>query len=369
MTVLCCTDRPISERFLSGEDRIVIADGIQNKLSLRKIAALINKAPSTVSREIRRNRTADTYLPHQAHHLAAAARPRPKTPKLVGNPHLHQAVSHGLAQRLSPEQICHRLRRDYPGREDMQVSHETIYQALYFQARGGLKREVQQALRTGRTRRKPHHTSTERRTRFVEPMIMITDRPAQAADRAVPGHWEGDLIMGAHNQSAIGTLVERTTRYTMLLHLPNGHTAEQVRDALITTIHTLPAHLRQSLTWDQGSEMAKHHQIRLDTNMAIYFCDPASPWQRGTNENTNGLLRQYFPKSTNLSKHTPDDLNHVAHELNNRPRKTLNWDTPTERIHDLLNPTKSITVATTPESAGSLTHWKLPAWVGGFFGG
>ncbi len=218
----------------------------------------------------------------------------------------------------------------------MRVSHETIYQALYFQARGGLKRELVAALRSGRTRRKPHRQPDQRTKRFVDPMIMISDRPAEVEDRAVPGHWEGDLIMGAGGRSAIGTLVERATRYTMLVHLPHGHNAEAVRDQLIDTISTLPQHLRGSLTWDQGCEMARHKQFSMATDMTVYFCDPGSPWQRGSNENTNGLLRQYFPKGTDLSVFGPEDLEHVAQELNDRPRKTLGWDTPAERLRDLL---------------------------------
>ena len=218
----------------------------------------------------------------------------------------------------------------------MRVSHETIYQALYFQARGGLKKEVAQALRTGRTRRKPHRVAGERYQRFVDPMVMISDRPATIEDRAVPGHWEGDLIMGEANKTAIATLVERATRYTMLVHLPTGHDAQAVRDGLIATIATLPTHLRGSLTWDQGAEMARHKQFSMATDMQVYFCDPASPWQRGTNENTNGLLRQYFPKGTDLSVYGPEDLEHVSQQLNGRPRKTLGWDTPAERLRDLL---------------------------------
>ncbi len=216
------------------------------------------------------------------------------------------------------------------------MSPETIYQALYVQARGGLKREIQAALRTGRTRRKHHQSGEQRTSRLVDPMVMISERPPEIEDRAVPGHWEGDLITGAYNQSAIGTLVERTTRYVMLVHLPNDHTAETVRDGLINTISALPAHLRGSLTWDQGAEMAAHKTFTLATEMQVYFCDPASPWQRGSNENTNGLLRQYFPKSTDLSAYGPEDLEHVAQELNGRPRKTLGWDTPAERLRDLL---------------------------------
>jgi transposase, IS30 family len=328
--------RVISDRYLSLTDRLVIADGLLIGQSLRRIAVRIAKNVSTVSREVRSRSVDGLYLPHQAGHAAAAARVRPKQSKLVVNQDLRQAVEDGLSRRLSPEQISHRLRRDFPDDESMRVSHETIYQALYFQARGGLKREVAQALRSGRTRRKPHRAPGQRTHRFVDPMIMISERPAEVADRAVPGHWEGDLIMGEANKTAIATLVERATRYTMLVHLPDGHHAEAVRDGLIATIATLPVHLRGSLTWDQGAEMARHKQFSMATDMAVYFCDPASPWQRGTNENTNGLLRQYFPKSTDLSVFGPEDLEHVAQQLNGRPRKTLDWETPAERLRDLL---------------------------------
>ena len=326
----------ISDRYLSLDDRLAIADGLITKQSLRAIATGIGKNVSTVSREVRAHSVEGLYLPHGAHRDAARVRARPKTSKLAVDQRLRTAVEAGLERKLSPEQISNRLVVDYPDDEGMRVSHETIYQALYFQARGGLKREVVKALRTGRTRRKPHRKPDQRTHRFTDPMVMISDRPAEVEDRAVPGHWEGDLIMGAGNQTAIGTLVERTTRYTMLLHLPNGHDAEQVRDALIATITTLPEHLRGSLTWDQGSEMARHKQFAMAADMAVYFCDPASPWQRGTNENTNGQLRQYFPKGTDLSVHGPEDLEHVAQELNGRPRKTLGWETPAERLRDLL---------------------------------
>ncbi|GAS92734.1 transposase, ISlxx5, partial [Mycolicibacterium brisbanense] len=276
---------------------------------------MIGRATSTVSREVRAHSAGGLYLPYQADAAAAAARARPKQSKLVSNQRLREQVKDGLLQRLSPEQISHRLVTDFPDDESMRVSHETIYQALYFQARGGLKKEVAQALRTGRTRRKPHRVPGERYQRFADPMLMISDRPATINDRAVPGHWEGDLIMGALNKSAIATLVERATRYTLLVHLPHGHTAEAVRDGLIATMMTLPAHLRGSLTWDQGAEMAGHQQFSIATDMQVYFCDPASPWQRGTNENTNGLLRQYFPKGTDLSIYGPEDLEHVAQQL------------------------------------------------------
>nr|WP_163752661.1 IS30 family transposase [Mycolicibacter minnesotensis] len=339
MTSVTCDDAgppAIDGRYLSIEDRVAIADGLLGRDSLRAIADRIGKNVSTVSREVRRHSIDGRYLPYQADRVAVAARARPKQSKLVVNTVLREAVEEGLSRKLSPEQISRRLRRDHPDDESMWVSHETIYQALYFQARGSLKREVQQALRTGRTRRKPHRKEGERYQRFTDPMVMISDRPAEVEDRAIPGHWEGDLITGEKNQTAIGTLVERTTRYTMLLHLPHEHDAQTVRDALIATMSTLPAHLRGSLTWDQGAEMAGHKQFSMATDMAVYFCDPASPWQRGSNENTNGLLRQYFPKGTDLSIYGPEDLEHVAQELNGRPRKTLGWDTPAERLRDLL---------------------------------
>ena len=330
------SDALVSARSLSIEERLAIADGLVNKHTMTAIAAGIGRNKATVSREVRAHSVEGIYLPHQAHRAAAAARARPKPSKLVVNQLLRREVEAGLERKLSPEQISNRLRVDFPDDESMRVSYETIYQALYFQARGGLKREVQVALRTGRTRRKPHRKPDERTHRFVDPMVMISDRPAEVEDRAVPGHWEGDLILGEGNRSAIATLVERSTRYTMLVHLPGAHDAESVRDGLIATIKTLPAHLRGSLTWDQGAEMAQHKQFSMATDMPVYFCDPASPWQRGTNENTNGLLRQYFPKGTDLSVHGPEDLEHVAQELNGRPRKTLGWATPAERLRDLL---------------------------------
>ncbi len=326
----------ISDRYLSLDDRLVIADGLVNKLTLTAIAAGIGKNKSTVSREVAAHSVEGIYLPHQAHRDAATARSRPKTSKLLTDVALRAQVELGLEKKLSPEQICNRLVKDFPDDESMRVSHETIYQALYFQARGGLKREVQNALRTGRTRRKPQRRPDQRQHRFVDDMLMISERPAEVEDRAVPGHWEGDLIMGEGNRSAIATLVERTTRYTLLVHLPGSHEAEPVRDGLIKAMQTLPEHLRGSLTWDQGCEMARHKQFTIATDIAVYFCDPHSPWQRGTNENTNGLLRQYFPKGTDLTIYGPADLEHVAQELNARPRKTLDWETPAERLRDLL---------------------------------
>ena len=256
------------------------------------------------------------------------------------------------AMAWSPQQIAERLRLDFPGDETMRISHEAIYQALYVQGRGALRRELTQCLRTGRALRVPRPRSRGRRTSFVTPEILISERPAEADDRAVPGHWEGDLILGLH-RSAVGTLVERTTRFTMPLHLPPmdghgtgarekngpalaGHGAEAVRDAIVRTITTLPEELRRSLTWDQGAEMAQHTRLRIDTGLQVYFCDPHSPWQRGTNENTNGLLRQYFPKGTDLSAHGADDLAAVAAALNGRPRTTLGWRTPAEALDEVL---------------------------------
>jgi IS30 family transposase len=327
---------PEGSRLLTLQDRIKIADGLLVGWSQRRIAADLGRPTSTVTREVENNSTAGVYLPYQADAAAAATRARPKPSKLATEPRLRAEVEDGLRRKLSPEQISHRLRVDFPDDESMWVSTETIYQALYFQARGGLKKEVQTALRTGRTRRKPHRDPQQRTQRFTDPMVMISDRPAEVADRAVPGHWEGDLIMGEGNRTAIGTLVERATRYTLLVHLPDGHNAEQVRDGLVVTMQTLPEHLRGSLTWDQGSEMARHLQFQIATDINVFFCDPASPWQRGTNENTNGLLRQYFPKGSDLSRFNAADLEYVAQELNGRPRKTLGWATPAERLRDLL---------------------------------
>nr|WP_314254631.1 IS30 family transposase [Streptomyces sp. DSM 40907] len=328
-------------RYLREADRIHIADRLREKATVRAIAAELGRSPSTVSHEIRRNRTMDPrgrwhYRPHAAQARADARRPRPKPGKISRNTALRDFIQDHLGRKWSPEQICQALRDTFPDRPEMHVVHETVYQALYVQGRGELRRELAGALRTGRARRVPHRQAAARRPRFAAPMVMISERPAEAEDRAVPGHWEGDLIIGKDGRSAIGTLVERTTRYVMLLHLPGGHGAETVRDALVATVQTLPAHLNRSLTWDQGSEMAAHGSFTVATDIPVYFCDPASPWQRGSNENTNGLLRQYFPKGTDLAAHSPEDLTAVAAELNGRPRKTLGWETPAERLHRLL---------------------------------
>jgi IS30 family transposase len=325
-------------RYLSIEDRIVIADLHRAGTGVRAIARELGRPASTISRELARNRHPGSgdYRPHAAQHRADQRRPRPKTGKITASPRLRDRVQAMLDQRCSPEQIARRLRRDHPDRPELHVTHETIYQALYVQGRGELRRELAGALRTGRAVRKPHRQPDQRQARFTHPMVMISDRPAEAADRACPGHWEGDLIIGGGGASAIGTLVERTTRYVMLVHLPGRRDAQTVRDALIATVATLPEHLRRSLTWDQGVEMARHHEFSMATGMPVYFCDPHSPWQRGSNENTNGLLRQYFPKGSDLSVHTAEDLAAVAAQLNRRPRKTLGWDTPAERVAKLL---------------------------------
>lgn len=326
----------VGSRLLSLAEREQVADLLRLGWSLRAIGRELGRAPSTIKREIDAHMRNGLYLPHAAHRAAALDRARPKPAKLAQPGRLRDYVSLKLQEQWSPEQISAALRREFPGDESMRVSMETIYQALYIQARGGLKREVAQALRTGRIRRKPHRSSEHRTSRFIDPMTMISERPAEAEDRAVPGHWEGDLILGAANKTAIVTVVERSTRYVMLGYLPGEHTAEAVRDVLIDLIGTLPAHLRGSLTWDQGAEMAGHKAFSIATDVPVFFCDPASPWQRGSNENTNGLLRQYFPKGTDLSAYGPLDLEHVAQKLNRRPRKTLGWDTPAQRLLELI---------------------------------
>ncbi len=330
--------RAVSARFLSEAERITIADGLIHGRSIRALAGELGRAPSTVSREIRRNRDAATeaYHPFRAQRRAAGRRVRPKVRKLACNAELRAFVQAHLEQRWSPEQISTALPGRFPDRPEMRVVHETIYQALYAQGRGRLGRELVGVLRSGRVHRKRRRRSGERRGRFIAPMVMIDQRPAEVADRLVAGHWEGDLIMGTSNRLAIGTLVERTTRYLVLLYLPNGHGTAQVRDALVDALSAVPAGVRRSLTWDQGIEMGRHDEFTRATNVPVYFCDRASPWQRGTNENTNGLLRQYFPKGTDLRVHTANRLAVVAAALNARPRKTLGWETPSRRLDRLL---------------------------------
>lgn len=398
MPPVCLT--PPSGRYLSFAEREEIALLRAQDKGVREIARLTGRDASTISRELRRNAaTSGARLEYRASvaqwHAERRGR-RPKVAKLAADQRLRDYVQHRLAGMItdgdgrpipgpnvawkgrrhgrradrrwgtawSPEQISRRLRLDFPDDESMRISHEAIYQSLYVQGRGALRRELTACLRTGRALRVPQARTRRRGTHFLSPDVMISQRPAEADDRAVPGHWEGDLIIGL-DRSAIGTLVERTTRFTMLLHLPPmqghgegppvknplplaGHGAEAVRDAIAGRITTLPEQLRRSLTWDQGTEMSQHARLRLDTGIEIYFCDPRSPWQRGTNENTNGLLRQYFPKGTDLARHSTTDLDAVAAALNNRPRKSLGWKTPAEALNDHLKSIQQTSVATTP---------------------
>ncbi len=390
--------KPLSGRYLSFAEREEIALLRAQSLGVREVARRLGRTASAISRELRRNAaTRGGELDYRATtaqwHAERSAR-RPKRAKLATSPALRAYVQdrlsgavatpggtavagptvawkgrrHGRrqarrwARAWSPQQIAERLRLDVPGDEAMRISHEAIYQALYVQGRGALKRELTACLRTGRALRVPRARSRGRGKSHVGPEVLISQRPAEAADRAVPGHWEGDLILGL-GSSAVGTLVERTTRFTMLLHLPPmdghgcgprvkngpalaGHGAEAVRDAIAREITSLPEQLRRSLTWDQGAEMAQHARLQIDTGLAVYFCDPHSPWQRGTNENTNGLLRQYFPKGTDLSAHSAEDLAAVAAALNGRPRQTLRWRTPAEAFDEALQ-SAHIGVATT----------------------
>ena len=318
---------------LTAEERVEIRLGIERGWSFCKIAGELGRAVSTISREVGGVAGRDGYRALDAHACAAQRARRPKQAKLAANPVLCRRVSADLRRLWSPQQISKRL-RDSGDDPSMNVSPETIYQSLYVQGRGALRKELAACLRTGRARRRIH--SRLDNPRALKDMVMISERPAEVADRAVPGHWEGDLIMGAGNRSAIGTLVERTTRFVMFLHLPGRHTAEAVREAMTAKALTLPAALRRSITWDQGREMAEHLQFTLDTGIQIYFCDPHSPWMRGTNENTNGLARQYFPKGTSLAKYTAADLDAAADSLNGRPRQNLGCKTPSEKLTELL---------------------------------
>ena len=397
-STLAPSSQRLSGRYLSFVEREELAIQHAQGAGVRQIARNMGRSGSTISRELRRNAaTRGGELDYRATtaqwHAERAAR-RPKPAKLAINLVLRTYVQDRLAGMVvapsgaavpgptvswkgrrhgprqdrrwasawSPEQIAHRLRLDFPHDETMRISHEAIYQSLYVQGRGALRRELTACLRTGRALRVPRARCRGRGKSFIVPEIMISERPAEVADRAVPGHWEGDLILGL-DSSAIGTLVERTTRFTMLLHLPRmaehgvgarmkngpalaGHGAEAVRDSIAGTITDMPEQLRRSLTWDQGTEMAQHTRLKIDTGLDVYFCDPHSPWQRGTNENTNGLLRQYFPKGTDLSAHSKDALQAVALALNTRPRKTLGWKTPAEAFDEHLR-LAQITVATT----------------------
>jgi IS30 family transposase len=325
-------------RYLSLAEREEIAVGLAAGLSQAEIARRLGRAASTVSSEIARNSTRGRYRYRAtAAQVRAEERARrPKPSKLAVNGELRDWVQRKLEKNWSPEQISARLAIGFPDRPEMRVSHETIYQALYVQGRGALRRELTRHLRTGRALRKPRRTEGERRGRLQD-MVNISERPPEAADRAVPGHWEGDQIAGAAGKSQIGTLVERTTRYTMLVPMPGGKGAAAFAAAVTPVIAGLPASVRRSLTWDQGKEMALHKQISIAADVRIYFCDPHSPWQRPSNENTNGLLRQYFPKGSDLSQVPPQRLAEVADELNGRPRKVLGWKTPAEAMAGFLD--------------------------------
>jgi IS30 family transposase len=328
----------ISPRYLSEDERVRIADLHRAGHTVRSIAAELDRSPSTVSRELRRNRDpcSGRYRPFTAHRLAADRRARPGRGKMIHDPVLRQFVADRLSNRWSPEQISQALRAAFPDEPERHLVRETIYQAVYRPELGGLHREIPKALRTGRRRRKPHRRADARRPGTLVGMTMLDQRPAEATDRSAPGHWEGDLIIGTENRSAIGTLVDRCSRFAILLHLPGRHTAEAVRDAIIAAFWQLPESLRRSLTWDQGSELALHAEITDALGMPVFFCDKASPWQRPSNENTNGLLRQYFPKGSDLRVHDAGRLAAVAAELNDRPRKTLNWQSPAELLPLLL---------------------------------
>ena len=328
----------VSGRYLQVWEREEIAVGLAQGLSCRQIAGRLapGRSASTVCREVRRNSVRGVYRAHLAQREAQERARRPKPAKLAVSGELREWVQRKLGKNWSPEQISARLTAEFPGRAEMRVSPETIYQSLYVQGRGALRRELARHLRTGRALRRPRRTEGERRGR-IPGTVHISERPAEAADRAVPGHWEGDLIEGRGGKSQIGTLVERSTRFTMLVPLPEGKSAPAVADALTPVIAGLPDALRRSLTWDQGKEMTAHADIAVAADCAIYFCDPHSPWQRASNENTNGLLRQYFPKGTDLAAHSPQHLAAVADELNGRPRKTLGWKTPAEAMAEFLD--------------------------------
>ena len=345
------TDEP-SSRFLSLTEREEIAVGVAAGQSARQIAAALGRASTTVSRELGLWAAAHPGRPYRAvaAQVDAEARGgRPKPFKLAHEP-LRERVQADLERKYSPRQIAMRLAMEFPEDPAMRPSHEAIYQALYVQGRGLLRRELAACLRTGRAIRRPRRRIDGRADpdRRIPGKIMISERPAEVADRAVPGHWEGDLIAGAANKSFIGTLVERSTRFCLLLHLPGRKVDPMaLQEAIVAAMAQLPKHLRLSLTWDQGLEMRRHAEITLAADLPIYFCDPHSPWQRGSNENTNGLLRQYFPKGTDLSVHTPTDLAVVAAELNGRPRQTLGWRTPAEALNDLLSAPQPTSDATT----------------------
>ena len=313
---------------LSVFEREEISRGMEAGISCRAIAKQVGRAPSTVSRDVAASGGRTRYRAWRADARASRHAHRPKTPKLLSCTPLRREVERRLQQRWSPQQISARLRTDFPDDLNMRVSHETIYQSLFVQGRGALRSELTRCLRTGRAQRRSRGRPAG--SGELKNMVLLSERPPEAEDRAVPGHWEGDLIIGKKSVSAIATLVERQTRFIMLCRLPDGRLAEQVKIALAKKIGSLPELLRRSLTWDRGKEMGEHVRFTVETGVQVYFCDPRSPWQRASNENSNGLIRQYFPKGTDLSGHTQSQLDRVAAELNGRPRQTLNWETPSE---------------------------------------
>jgi IS30 family transposase len=340
LIVRLASRRPVRhDGWVPGPGRLTLADreeitlGLHAGESFTAIAARLGKAVSTVSREVAANGGREAYRAWRAHQRARGQARRPKTPKLA-RPELAAQVTSWLHEWWSPQQIAARLRIEFPGDPMMHVSYETIYQALYVQGRGELRRELARCLRTGRAKRRPRGRGEN--TGQIRNMVMISERPAEAEDRAVPGHWEGDLIIGKDCKSAVGTLVERATRYVLLLHLPAGRDAHLVQQAMRQAITTVPAELARTITWDQGKEMAYHADFTIATGIPVYFCDPHKPWQRGSNENTNGLLRQYLPKGTDLSVHSAEDLARIARSLNGRPRKTLGFMKPSEKLTELL---------------------------------
>jgi IS30 family transposase len=329
--------RERSELRLSLVEREEISRGLAAGWSIRAIAEELGRSPSTVCREVNANGGRKKYRALVADRAAARRALRPKRAKLAECRRLRGAVERKLEAKWSPQQISAWLALEYPDRPEMQVSHETIYQSLFVQSRGALRKELHSCLRTGRAMRraKAYVNANHIGQGQLKNMVMISERPAEVKDRAVPGHWEGDLIFGK-KMTSIGTLVERHSRYVILLKLPNGHGAEAVRKAMTKRVLTLPAQLRRSITWDQGKEMAEHVQFTVDTGVKVYFCDPKSPWQRGSNENTNGLLRQYLPKSSDLSQCTQRELDAIARSLNTRPRQTLGWMTPSQAFAEAV---------------------------------
>jgi transposase, IS30 family len=317
-------------------ERERISRGVAAGESARAIAADLRRAPSTITRELAANGGRERYRALRAHQRAIRCTARPKLRKLDRLPGLRAEVQAGLLRCWSPQQISARLKADHPDDPESQISHETIYQSLFVQGRGELRRELAAHLRSGRRSRRSRGGPLGTRGK-IKDMVLISERPAEIEDRAVPGHWEGDLLVGKAGRSFVATLVERQTRYVMLARLGNQKSTEHVIAALQGAIAQLPVHLRCSLTWDQGKELAAHHTFTVATGVPVYFCDPHSPWQRGSNENTNGLLRQYLPKGTDLALHTQADLDHIATELNGRPRQTLGWKTPAEKMNELLS--------------------------------